>query len=363
VTATAAYIRATADPSRGDRLWPADARVFTTNPLSLAYGACGIALFLHRTDGVPDDVVEWLLAQPLSVETYPPGLYVGLAGVAYAFDELDLDDAAESAMRLAYDSPLLFQEANLFLGVAGWGLASLHLHLRKGRPGHLEWARRAGEHLVDTARRDGDRWSWPSEGDEPIHYGFGYGATGIALFLAHLYAATADERFRVAAEAGLRFDLDHRVESELGWAWPRFEGDSQTRPYWIEGSAGIGSVALRCGALLGDDRYLALAERIARDSMVKFTISPGLFEGLSGIGELMIDMHRATGDPAYLNAAADMAETVLWFQLARPGGVAWPGRWLNRIANDLGTGGAGIGLFLDRLLRPGPRLLLDVGEA
>src|SRR5262249_17433814 len=40
------YILAKADPSREDRLWPSDYRLFSTNPLSVGYGAVGTALFL-----------------------------------------------------------------------------------------------------------------------------------------------------------------------------------------------------------------------------------------------------------------------------------------------------------------------------
>jgi lantibiotic modifying enzyme len=364
ISETAAYILATADYSRDDRLWPADARVFATNPLSVAYGACGPALFLDAAGHLTDnrrDVLDWMLAQPLSTATYPPGLYVGLAGVAYAFDELGLSQEAEDVMRLAYDSPLLYEEAGMFLGTAGWGLASLHFHSRTGAQLYLEWAIAAGEHLMRTAEPEDQALYWPTARDRRVHYGFGYGASGIALFLAYLHAATGDERFRDVAERAVEFDLSHRAESKLGWAWPRFEGDNQTRPYWIEGNAGIGSVLVRLHHLLRDRRHLELARRIAADTRVKFTISPGLFEGLSGIAEFMLDMHIATGDTEYLDQATDMAETLLWFKIPRPEGAAWPGRWLNRISDDLATGGAGVGLFLERLLWPTRRLLLDIG--
>ncbi len=46
-----AYLRRTASPSRNDRLWPADLAVFETNPLSLAYGACGVLHALQCISG------------------------------------------------------------------------------------------------------------------------------------------------------------------------------------------------------------------------------------------------------------------------------------------------------------------------
>ena len=49
---TVDFVLATADPDRTDRLWPADARVYDTNPLNLVYGAAGIALFLDEVTGL-----------------------------------------------------------------------------------------------------------------------------------------------------------------------------------------------------------------------------------------------------------------------------------------------------------------------
>jgi lantibiotic modifying enzyme len=362
VTGTATYLLATADYTRRDRLWPADSDVFLTNPMSLAYGACGPALFLHD-DAVPceppDEVAEWLLKQPLLVDEYPPGLYVGLAGIAWTLQELGLEERAGEAMAAAYRSPLLYEQPNMLLGAAGWGLASLRLFGRTGDRTYLSWATRAGDYLLETAVRTGDTWHWKPDQDEPTPYGFGYGASGVALFLADLHLATGDREVRDAAVRALEFDLAHKVETELGWSWPRFEGDGAVRPYWIQGAAGVGSVVIRLHDRLGIARYLPIAERIAHDLFVKFTVVPGLFEGLAGIAELMLDMYRFTGDDAYLDRAFDMAETILWFKLERARGVAWPGRWLDRITSDYASGAAGIGLFLARLDGHGARVLMD----
>jgi lantibiotic modifying enzyme len=362
VTGTADYIVATGDYARSDRLWPAEMEVFATNPMSVAYGACGPALFLHQ-DAVPSELpyeaVNWLLEQPLSVDRYPPGLYVGLAGIAWTLQVLGQPERAEEAMAIAYRSPLLYEQPNMLLGAAGWGLASLRLFRETGSESYLRWAERAGDYLLEKAVRTGDTCHWKPEEDEPVPYGFGYGASGVALFLAELHLATGDGGVREAAVRALDFELAHRVESDLGWVWRRFEGDDLDRPYWIQGSAGVGSVVIRLHHHLGIARYLPIAERIARDLFIKFTVNPGLFQGLAGIAEFMLDMHRFTGDDAYLDRAFDMAETILWFKLERAGGVAWPGRWLDRITLDYASGAAGIALFLARLDERGPRLILD----
>ncbi|MCX5176139.1 lanthionine synthetase C family protein [Streptomyces virginiae] len=357
----------TYDDQRADRLWPADYMVFATNPLSVAYGACGTALFLRsRTSAqgsapaLPTEVTSWMLGQPLGTDTYPPGLYLGLAGVAWAFHDLGWDDRGEAAMALLYESPLLYDEPSMFLGVAGWGLASLRFHARTGRQLYLDRAVQAGEELLRTARKEGDTCYWQSPHDGRVHYGYGYGASGMALFLLHLGLVTGDARFRSCAVRALEFDLAHATESSLGLQWQRFQDDIVMYPYWIQGAAGVGSVLVRFHQLLGIDRYGDLARRVADDTFVKYAYNPGLFEGLAGIGEFMLDMYRCSGDQDYWNKACDIAETILWFRVEDDDGTAFPGRWLNRITHDYATGSAGIGMFLSRLVEPRERDFVDL---
>jgi hypothetical protein len=354
------YILYTADYDRTDRLWPADFVVFLTNPLNVAFGACGTALFLHETlSDLPTEVIDWMLKQPLSVETYPPGLYLGLAGIAYTFLEIGLEEKAEEVMAMLYHSPLLYKEPSILLGAAGWGLVSLNFFIRTGKQVYIDQAVQAGEHLLQTAQDEDGTCCWRRQ-NEVLHYGFGYGASGIALFLLYLHALTGSDDFRTYATRSLEFDLAKRVESEVGWQWKRFEDDTLLYPYWIHGSAGIGSTLVRFHHLLGIERYEILARKIAEDTFIKYSFIPSLFEGLTGIGEFMLDMFHFSADQAYRHKALDIADTVLWFKIDKPEGVAYPGRWLTRISNDYATGAAGIGLFFTRLLRPHKRLLVDL---
>ncbi|MFC8276747.1 lanthionine synthetase C family protein [Streptomyces sp. NPDC057271] len=368
VDGIAGLLLRTFDERRTDRLWPADYTVFATNPLSVAYGACGPALLLGSrmrgraapAAGLPTEVAAWIQGRPLDNDTYPPGLYVGLAGIAWAFHDLGWEERGEAVMTLMRSSSLLYDDPGVFLGVAGWGLASLRFHARTGRQLHLDRAVQAGEHLLRTAKHEGDTCSWRSSLDGLVHYGYGYGASGIALFLLHLHLATGEERFRSYAVRGLEFDLGRATESGLGLQWQRVEGDPVVYPYWIHGGAGVGSVLVRFHRLLGDERYGELARRVADDTFVTYSYAPGLFEGLAGIGEFMLDMYRCTGDEEYRDRAYAVARTVLWFRVEEEGQIAFPGRWLNRIAHDYATGSAGIGMFLSRLVAPGERAFVDL---
>jgi len=357
----ARYILHTADYERSDRLWPADFLVFATNSLNVAHGACGPVLFLHDVlRETPAEVVAWMLKQPLSVDTYPPGLFYGLAGIAYTFMEIGLEEKAEAVMAMLYQSSLLYEEPSVALGAAGWGLVSLHFFIRTGRQVYLDQAVEAGKYLLQTAQHEGETCYWRCNQDKLLHYGFGYGASGAALSLLYLSVITGEDDFRTGAIRSLEFDLNNKSESEVGLQWKRFQDDSLLYPYWIHGSAGIGSTVIRFYQLLGIEQHYALARQIADDTFVKYSFIPSLFEGLAGIGEFMLDMSHLTGDEAYGHKAFDIADTIPWFKINTPDGVAYPGGWLTRISNDYATGAAGVGLFFTRLLRPRRRLFVDL---
>ncbi len=351
----------TADYSRMDRLWPSHYLVFATNPLSVAYGACGPALFLSEEFGQPSgDVVSWMQARQLSVDTYPPGLYIGLAGIAYTFHRLGLTDYSQELMSMAYLSPLLYGEPGMFLGAAGWGLASLYFYRETGIDSYLDKAVLAGDYLVQSAQATGDKNYWICNQDGRVHYGFGYGASGIALFLGQLHVVTGILKFRKYCVSGLEFDISNAVNSKTGIQWRRFSNDSMILPYWMHGSAGVGSALIRISRLLDIERYEELAIRIAEENYVKYTFVPGQFEGLAGIAEFMLDISYITGNQKFRQYALDMADTMLWFKIERESGIAFPGRWLSRISHDYATGSAGIGTFFRRLIHPGPRILVDL---
>jgi hypothetical protein len=93
-----AFLIRKADYARTDRLWPADTSVFTTNPLSLAYGACGPALFLFasgRLEEVPK-VSAWMGERALNSQEYPPGLFLGSAGIACVSAHIGLPAGIQS---------------------------------------------------------------------------------------------------------------------------------------------------------------------------------------------------------------------------------------------------------------------------
>jgi serine/threonine protein kinase len=353
------HILSEANLQRRDRLWPGDYRLYTTNPLSLAYGAMGIALYLKaERRELPGSILDWILAQPVDCSSYPPGLYLGLAGIAWGLAELGEDEKAAATMKMAYRSPLLKECPDAFYGMAGTGLASLFFWQRTGDQLFLDSAVQLGEALLAVAQSEPAGYSWLSV-DGAAHGGFAFGGSGIGLFLLYLYLTTGEARFLSYAEGAVDEEIAQGIEAHGSISWPRSKSDKVVTPYWQDGNAGIGSVLVRFGALLGEERYLEVARKAARYATGKYAVLPCQFIGLSGIGEFLLDMYSFTQNRRYLADARRLAAGIKLFQITTPSGIMFPAENLVRASLDYGTGSAGVGMYLRRLAHGGPRLFFD----
>lgn len=340
---------------RGDRLFPSDPKLFSTNPLSLAYGAAGVGYALKRISGrVPRSVVDWILKHPINPRNYAPGLYLGLSGIAWALLEFGERRQAEDLFRLTFDHKLLSPSRDLFYGSAGWAMTSLRFFLRTGDEIYLEKALSCGDRLVTE-----DREYSTAKGYEAL--GLAHGASGIALFLLYLHLVTGQERFLSAGRWMLDTDLAAGIRTQDGGlSWNRESGSADALyPYWRYGSAGIGTAVVRFEKMIGDGSYRNALEGIFIDTDRKHALRPGRFTGLAGIGDFLLDAWELMGEQKYLRSAHRLARAVMRFSVMREG-IAFPGDSLSRLSCDYGTGSAGIALFLNRLMgRQSSDFLLD----
>jgi len=359
------HISAVADPARADRLFPGDLLLHQTNPLSVAHGAAGVLLAVHRIRGdVPGQWLTWLLSQPGSAELVPPGLYLGTAGIAWALDEIGQLEPALRFMEATSNHPLLDAPdgpSDLLHGHAGIGLANLRLFDSTGDRGFLEEAVARGESVLGSARDDEGLLSWPDE-KATVRVGYARGASGVALFLLHLHQATGQARWLDAGRRALEFDLRHAVDIDGRLTFPRTTESTIRSPYLHTGTAGVAATTLRYLKATGDE---ALRERLVRmipDVSRRYTINPGLFNGLAGLGNVLLDCRDIRGDQDYGLEARAVAGAILRYRVRRPGGVAFPGDGLFRLSTDFATGSAGIALFLHRLVNGGPDFNLTLPD-
>lgn len=340
---------------------PTDYRRFVTNPLSVAYGASGVALFLKRTRGeVPEAFLDALVREAAKIgdDSYTPGLYVGSSGVAWTLLELGMRKEAEGLMDVAARSPILFENADMFYGAAGSGLANLFFFAQLGDEKYLKNAVDAFDHIKPMLRRD--RGGYCYENTDAVYHGLAHGASGIGYFLLRLYRETRKEEHLDVAKGLFDFELASAEEQEPGRVvFKRSTEEKLLYPYFRIGGAGVGAVALRFHAALGDPRYLELARKIACQLEGSYTVFPTNFSGMAGIGNFFVDMHRRTEEKRYLEEARRFVDRVMLFALEKPSGIVFPGEELVRISTDYGTGSAGTGMFLHRIVAGGGLPYLD----
>ncbi len=214
----------------------------------------------------------------------------------------------------------------------------------------LDTAHRIGRELVAGAIWDGDRCNWvgamPEEGRHgnvvmayaalgPDLYG---GTSGIALFLAHLAAASGDDDVGRAARAAAR------------QAVSRVEGPGPSSPSVYTGWSGIALAAAEIGRLLGDgelaNRAAELVDReVASDESAEFDLLLGQAGGLVGL--LLLD--RVLGQRRLHKRAARLGEELLRRGKRTGGRLSWssgavPGRH-HLTGFSHGASGAGYALL------------------
>jgi len=219
-----------------------------------------------------------------------------------------------------------------------------------------------GRHLLEArvTSQTGHR-AWPTlEGK--LLTGFSHGAAGIAYALLRLYAATSETAFRDAAEEAIAYERS--VFSPEAGNWPDFRLSTPEEPAfmtaWCHGAPGIGlarigglealdmaeiradvEVALKttldhgvrggdhlcCGSLGRAELLLEAASRLSRPELLEtgrrwatgivaraeqtdgYAVSPrlsggmdspGLFQGMAGIGYELLRLADPGGVPAVL---------------------------------------------------------------
>ena len=135
-------------------------------------------------------------------------------------------------------------------------------------------------------------------------------------------------------------------------------------PSWCNGSSGMGTAFLRAHLATGEPTFRAAAEAAARAGLrERWRSTAGQCHGLAGDAELLLDLAALPGGDTARQAAVVAAEALL-LQRRTPAtgsvGTVFADDSGATVSAGFGTGLAGTGAFLLRLVAGGPRpLLLD----
>jgi class III lanthionine synthetase len=332
------FILANMRAGKKGSLFPADPFIHQTNSLSLGFGACGVLYALKKSGfEIPKYAYDWLEQELDNVkpEDLPPGILTGASGIAWSIWELGFEDRATEFMKMANQSALLKRHHSYLYGMAGAGMANLHLYVRTKRPEYLAMASDLAESLLETAQESDRGIYW--ESDKLIHLGYGYGQSGVALFFLRLFQLSGKEKLLSEGRRALEFDLSHGVKDENGvLSFPRVPSDPTLEPYLEEGSAGIAKVAIRYG--IWDQM-----EMILLDVHRKYAGFAGLLYGLGSFIDILTDAFLFSNNVKFLEMAKRPLSGIRDIYLIKQShGSATPGDGLFRISCDYATGVAGV---------------------
>lgn len=364
ITKIARGILATRKYSLSGVAFPADYRVHNNAKLSAAYGSMGITHFLYTIGNeeyknISEEAIDELCLAEL--EQYPTGLFTGISGIAAILAEQGYKMEAFTVLEGAFNSAVKNNQADLFWGLAGIGLASLQVYKRLNLPSSLAKAQQVAtvlsqQMIMNKAKEE----AYIQNHKEVMYSGLLHGNSGIALFFLRLYEETNDLSDLTKAVQLFQFDWNRREYDREKVAWRRNYKEKVRYPYLRIGAAGIGIVALRFYQVLQEKKYLDIAIEIAVSLQSKYCLQVGQLMGFAGIGEFFLDIFNATQDEIYLNEAHAIARKILLYQSEKTGGILFPGEELLRLSTDYGTGAAGVGAFLLSLQKRGKRKLLFV---
>lgn len=350
------------DLARSERVFPAGSHM--DDALALDQGMPGIARAVFRITGaMPAGFEDWCLRKiSASSNQRRAGLLDGASGTAWFLADSGHRAEARRALRMVACHRSLFEDMSFGHGAAGYGYTCLKFWLLYGEDDWLMEAERIGEVLGRRALHVAGGACWVSpEGDDGAPVGLHEGGAGIALFLLYLHCVTGKQAYLDLGEAALAFDVAAGRTSEGALGFPRTSKGSILYPYIAFGSAGIGTVALRYHAVTGRSNYEELVRRTLPAVSNKYAVGAGLYLGLAGLGNYLLDAARFLGDPSLVERARRCASGIRVFAVDREDGIAFPDSNGMKLNCDYASGSAGIALFLQRLRDGGDNfdLLLD----
>jgi Lanthionine synthetase C-like protein/Protein kinase domain len=380
------------------RLWASDDFGAETDPCSVQHGAAGTLGVLMRADqagertgasaaGLRDALAvaaAWIAGRLDAVPRLLPGLYFGRSGTAWALHDAAsyLGDAglAARAIGLAEGVPVTgWGNPDICHGLAGAGLAQLHLWQATGLDSFRQRALHCADAVLGAARSRGAETMWPvaASFDSSLagleHYGFAHGVAGAGAFLLYAGVAANQESYLAAAvAAGHTLRQAARPDAEGAWPdaegagpdtggawWPAVAKPNPADPeiqHWCNGASGIGTFLIRLWRVTGDRRFLDLAERAAVTvRRRRWHVGNSVCHGLAGDGEFLLDMAQFTGQPKYAEWAQEMAAVIYARRVYLDGLAVAYGDNPMKVTADFGTGLSGILGFLVRLRHQGAR--------
>ena len=225
-------------------------------------------------------------------------------------------------------------------GAAGAGTFWLYGHDEGIHEHALDWATAAGNRLLEVAEtaQGGQRWQLmpdiPFPFDAP---NFAHGTAGVSYFLARLYEATSQQQYLDAAQAGA-MHVQAMAEDMPGGGHlvPHILDDGRPNRFYLglcHGPPGTARLFYLLSELTGDPNWQNWGQGL--DKGLVATGAPeergrGFWNNISqcccdaGIGDHAVNMFRLTGDEFYIDLALRVAKQLTKSASIEDGKYYWP---------------------------------------
>lgn len=370
----------------------------------LYHGGAGVVLFLLQLGRVTGDAAHLEeaargagaliagLPDALVPDQGQEGLYIGVAGVGFALDQVHQATGKEEHRKgAARCRDLLLKAArpvpapegteapekaewgevnDVIAGAAGAGLYLLDRARQLEDLAALRLAVRVGHRLVERGipEAGGLKWRMMPPPYEKLMPNFSHGTAGVAYFLAALYQDTRQPAFLDAALAGARYLQKVANTSGDGCLVFHHEPEGKNLYYlgWCHGPVGTARLFYQLGQVTQDPAWNEWVRKGARSilrSGIPEKPTPGYWNnagqccGAAGVGDFFLRLHRRKilddkGAEA-LAFARRIADDLLRRAAPTPGGGL---KWVHAehrakpeyayAQTGFMQGAAGIGMFL-----------------
>ncbi len=299
-------------------------------------------------------------------KSFSRGLLIGKTGIAMAAldlwrliqDDEYLDYCDECARIIMTENPGPFTD--LMGGAASNGFFLIRLCEATNQRKYLNGAIRCADWIDQNLNRDEQGCHYLARPDGEFgrvpFTGVAHGIAGIAYFFLLLYKATGDKTWSSTAREILATLVQHALPDKGGLNWCPVIGEmGLDRCQWSHGSPGIGLVFLLAYEIFKDTSYYEIALHCGTTTFAYGDFRNNITQciGLSGCGELFVELYRVTKDKSWLQNANVFAEMALGYREELPEGDAWPTDEPGLYSADYMYGASGLGHYFLRLWKPG----------
>ncbi|MBE1555608.1 lanthionine synthetase LanC family protein [Sporosarcina limicola] len=329
---------------------PADPHIFNTNPFSISHGIYGILFGIYQTYRNLDEPTPVLLEE-ISLEVFerefssiknlPRNLLIGSSGIVVYLLKIDLIDEARILYKevAAHPAPLL---NDLFYGKAGLVIMHLYYWMKTKDTKSKEQAKALSDQMI--------------EGDELEYSGLYEGKAGVSLALLLTYVVTGERKYLEESEKILKEVLDMLYTNKIGNLTinrkKKGSGESVESAFLFNGLSGVGMLLISFYRITRNPEHKNYLDKIAKSLEHKIQYFPGLMRGLAGVADFLISYYQLVEeDPEVYESIEGKISTFRLFEVFSEHegkSLGFPGEQSLKIAHDFYTGSMGIVSVISR---------------